>query len=191
MKTPPNPGEVRARGTGLGVSDLETIYDEYGDRVFRFLYGMTGETEMASDLVQETFLKLHQADKPEPGETPGAPLIFTVARNSAISRLRRRKLEERHMSTLPPEKLDALRGSTRAHDPSARVERAELHHALVRALSEVPELMRTTFLLSELEGLSYASRGEVMNCSPGTVASRKHHATRHLREHLRREGFGL
>ena len=55
----------------------------------------------------------------------------------------------------------------------------------------VPEKLRAVFLLSEGEGLSYAEIGQALGCSPGTVASRKHHAVKQLRRLMEEQGFAL
>ena len=63
--------------------------------------------------------------------------------------------------------------------------------ALDEALQELPEDQRSVFLLSEGEGMKYEQIAEVMDIPAGTVASRKHHAARALREDLERLGHAL
>jgi RNA polymerase sigma-70 factor (ECF subfamily) len=167
------------------------LVDAYLDRVYRFLLALVGDTEMARDLTQETFLRLQRGGPHPDPAGPGLAYVFATARNTAISHLRRRSLEERHLSPLPPEEIDALARPEPAQGPAAELERSEIRAALHDALAAVPEPLRATFLLSEVEGLSYAQIGSVMECPPGTVASRKHQAVQQLRRLLRRRGVEL
>lgn len=166
------------------AGQLADLADRYLDRIYRFLLSLTGDTEMARDLTQETFLKL--------GAVSGDPqpaYVFAVARNAAISRLRRRKLEDRHLQSQPGEVI--AENPTRANGPDRQLECKELRGALRRALQCISDDLRTTFLLSEIEGLSYAEIGGVLGCPAGTVASRKHNAVRQLRAHLKEAGHAL
>ena len=74
--------------------------------------------------------------------------------------------------------------------PDRALEAAEFRADLLSALGLLPEEQRSVFHLSEIEGLSYAEIAQVLKLSPGTIASRKHHAVRKLREQLRRRGHG-
>ena len=65
-----------------------------------------------------------------------------------------------------------------------------LRQDLLLTLSHLPEDQRTVFHLSEIEGLTYAEIATVLDVSPGTIASRKHHAVSKLRTALRRRGHG-
>lgn len=74
--------------------------------------------------------------------------------------------------------------------PDRALENRQLRDDLLAALSTLPEDQRSVFHLSEIEGLSYAEIAAILAVSPGTIASRKHHAVRRLREFLRRRGHG-
>jgi len=66
-----------------------------------------------------------------------------------------------------------------------------LKQALQIALGTLSEEHRTVFLLSEVEGLKYDQIAEVLDISPGTVASRKFKASRALRGEMERLGHEL
>ena len=95
------------------------LVDAYLDRVYRFLLALVGDTEMARDLTQETFLRLQRGGPHPDPAGPGLAYVFATARNTAISHLRRRSLEERHLSPLPPEEIDALARPEPAQGPAA------------------------------------------------------------------------
>lgn len=152
--------------------------------VQRYLRVLTGDAELARDLVQETFLKLNAH-----ADVAGSSLVFTIARCCALDHLRRRRVRNRFESPGSTTDLDAAPSSPKDM-PDRTVENGELGRALHAALAALPEDQRSVFHLSEIEGLTYAEIAAVLDISPGTVASRKHHAVRRMRDHLERRGHG-
>jgi RNA polymerase sigma-70 factor, ECF subfamily len=124
-------------------------------------------------------------------DSPSEAYVLTAARNTAVSWLRRRDLERRHVDVVPHEDLDPRGSRSTAAAPDRECERRELGAALDAALDDLPEDLRSVFHLSETEGLRYEQIAEVVGCPIGTVASRKHLAVRRLREHLKRSGHAL
>ena len=168
---------------------IQQLTDHYLDQVFRFLCAMINDRETAADLTQDTFLKLQ--DLPIGHELPGEAYVLATARNTAVSWLRRRKLERKHVEVLTHDDLNLQGKSSRAEAPDRLTESKELGAALDTALMSLPEDFRLVFHLSEVEGLSYAHIAEVMGCPAGTVASRKHLAVQRLRAHLKESGHAL
>jgi len=161
---------------------LARLATRHSAGVFRYLRSLVRDGEVARDLVQETFLRLREnADQAGPG------LVFTVARSCALDYLRRRKTHERVEVQLEDRTVPeaAARSSQR---PDHQLQDAEFRRDLLHALSLLSEEQRSVFHLSEIEGLSYGGIARILNVSPGTIASRKHHAVRKLREQLRRRG---
>jgi RNA polymerase sigma-70 factor (ECF subfamily) len=176
-------GRTRGNSESAGTSDLVRLH---ADRVFRFLAGLVRDRDTAADLTQETFLKLHRLVQRGERSDLSVAYVFTVARNTALSYFRRRTVERKHLENAA---VEAQAETT--EDPHRALERAQLRESVRSAVAELPEELRTVFLLSEIEGLAYAEIGRIVGCPEGTVASRKHHAVRRLRETLRRLGHAL
>lgn len=166
-----------------------TLVDDHLDRVFRFLTSLIRDREVAADLTQDTFLKLQNVV--ELGTVPSEAYILATARNIAISWIRRRDLERRHMDVLPAELLEPAVDPGQTVAPDQSFETRELRQGLEQAMAALPESLRSVFHLSEVEELTYAEIAEVVGCPEGTVASRKNLAVRKLREHLKRSGHAL
>jgi len=163
---------------------LAALADRYAAGVYRYLRSLVGDPETARDLVHDTFLKLrgHVRDA-------GAALVFTVARSCALDHLRRRRVRNAHETTAS----ESLLATTRApagDEPDRALANRELCEDLLAALALLSEDQRSVFHLSEIEGLTYAEIAAILAVSPGTIASRKHHAVRRLRDELRRRGHG-
>lgn len=168
---------------------IRKLTDRHLDGVFRFLLSLVRDREAAADLAQETFLRLHKSGSAD--DPPSTAYVLATARNTAVSWLRRRDLERRHIDVVPPEHLEPRGNPGGASAPDRAVESRELGEALDAALEALPEDLLSVFHLSEVEGLRYEQIAEVVGCPPGTVASRKHLAVRRLREHLKRSGHAL
>ncbi len=180
-RTPPSTDDAFAR---LVERDL--------DRIWRFLRALLRDPDLARDIAHETFLRLRAAldkGRARTGEDglPLAAYVFAAARNAALSHLRRRRTQRRHIVPMDPDGRDVPDASL----PDRDLDRAELRSALDAALATLDETHRAVFLLSEIEGLRYEEIAEVLDIPPGTVASRKHHAARKLRRELERTGHAL
>lgn len=179
------------RSTTADQAFIELV-DRYLERVYRYLRNLTRDEETARELAHETFLSLRPVV--DAGEPPSEAYVFTTARNAALSKWRRRQSEERKRAGASAEN-DQAGGTWLSDDaatsPTRKVERRELRLGLEEALSKLPEDQRSVFLLSEVEGLKYEKIAEVMGIPAGTVASRKHNATRALRAELERMGHAL
>jgi RNA polymerase sigma-70 factor (ECF subfamily) len=163
---------------------LAELARRHAEGVFRYLRSMVGDAETARELVQDTFLRVgKQAGEVGPG------LVFAAARSSAIDYLRRRRTRGGVEVTLD-ERVIAVVPAAESHRPDRDAELAELRADLLAALADLSEEQRTVFHLIEIEGLSYEQVARVLGIPPGTIASRKHHAVRKLREALRRCGHG-
>ena len=164
--------------------NLAALVESHAAGIFRYLRSMVGDADVARDLAQETFLKLHAH-----AGGAGAALVFTVARSCALDHLRRQRVRRGH-ETAAAEQLVSAAPAPESCRPDRDLENRQLRDDLLAALAILPEDQRSVFHLSEIEGLSYREIGVILEVSPGTIASRKHHAVRKLRESLRRRGHG-
>jgi len=129
---------------------------------------------MARDIVQDTFLKLWQADR---GELDGrlAPWLYRVCRNRAVDVLRK----DRRMTTLGNDALPMhaapASGETPANTSGARL--TDLMHTL-------PDRQQEVLRLKFHGGLSYRQIADVMGLSVGNVGFLLHTSIKALRDQL-------
>ena len=151
------------------VTDAETLFALYHDRLRRYLGRASGETELARDLTQEVFLRVSRVAIPVAPENQLAGWLFRIARNVAMDHHRQR--------TRQPE--EALRTIDRVTGASQ-----EATIALNQALSTLPDLDRDVFLMREMSGLSYDEIANACELTRDAVRNRIHRARLHLREIL-------
>jgi len=163
-----------ASGTTVAVGRLEDLYVRNAPAALRLAFFLTGDRELAQDLVQDAFVRiagrfgyLRQPDSFE------AYLRRTIV-NLFTSHLRRLRLERAEI---------AREKAERADDPPP-VDAVE-HDELVRALRHLPERQRAAVVLRFYEDLTEREAAEVMRCSPRAVNSLVSRAMVTLRDEMR------
>jgi RNA polymerase sigma-70 factor (ECF subfamily) len=139
---------------------FESLIRVYSRRVFAVAFAVVQDVPEAEDIVQDTFLKLHQGRTRDADNLPG--WLMTVARNAARDRLRRRRPQasEDEFHTLADD---------HAARPGVDLQRREYSERLRRALGSLPEEHRTALTLRYLEGLDYRSIALEMGVTDGAL----------------------
>lgn len=158
------------------------------DVVLRAAQMLTRSTAEAEDLAQETLLKAFRAiDQFTPGTNLRAWLM-TILRRTHVDRVRasaaRPTVSLDSLPVDPP--TPATTGPDRPadwHDPEAMLQQFS-DQAIIDALKELPDDMRWTLLLVDVEGLDLAEAAEVLGVAVGTVKSRSHRARAMLKARL-------
>lgn len=145
------------------MESCERLYRDNRERVLRFLLHLTGDVELARDLVQETFaryLSRYGRDSEQLG------LLFTIARNAGLDALRRRRT-----STLPErETADPRR------DPEHQlIDRQEMDRVLA-AIRRLDDTDRQLVALLATSTFSYREIGRLLDLSETNVKVRVHRA---------------
>ena len=149
------------------VTDAESLFAQYYDRLRRYLSGAAGEREAARDLTQEVFLRVSRTAIPTAPEDQLAGWLFKIARNVALDHHRqRRRRPETDLGSAPE-------GTKDAHQ--------EMALALKQALGTLTALDRDVFLLREVSGLSREEIATACELTPDAVRSRIHRARLELR----------
>jgi len=82
---------------------FQELYNRHSTKVFGYIVSKVQKHEVASEIFQEVFIKIHKS-KPLYNHTlPLLPWLFTITRNTITDYLRRLQKME---SSLPNEKLD-------------------------------------------------------------------------------------
>lgn len=169
-----------ARRLSLGdPAAFDELYDACADRLHHYLCLRLGSREDASDVLQETFLRLARSRSNLARVADPIAYTFVVARNEAARWLSR---TSRERSTWAG-RADLLFEEATCDDTNA-VERADqLAIALDRLEDELSEVIE----LKIYAGLTFAEVAHVTGLPPGTVATRYRRAISKLREIFVRE----
>ncbi len=153
----------------MGAQDFQTIWRGHRDEMIRALAISTGDVDLAQESVDEAFVRaLHRWHVVGDFERPQA-WIFRTARNHATSRFRRLRRDRRFAPSV-------------ARDE--HVDAAEPLTDLQRALTSLPEDLRTILVLRYQLDWSIETVADVLEISPGTVKSRTHRALEECRRRM-------
>jgi RNA polymerase sigma-70 factor (ECF subfamily) len=157
---------------------FEVLYWRYRDWVLGLAFRLTGDSDAALDVMQETFLYLL---KKFPGFRLTAQLktfLYPAVRNLSIAA---RRKAGRYQAT--PHELEQIE-MTVASEP-ARAATGDLE----AVLAHLPEEQREVLMLRFVDGLSLAEIARAMDIPLGTVKSRLHNALQTLRADQRTKNF--
>ncbi len=153
--------------TFFAIPDLEWIFEEHRQMVFRTAYYVTGNTADAEDAMQTVFLRLA-------GREPGAEAVGNMpgflhrsALNAARDLVRRRTRAYSHVPLEEAEESDAAAtGPMQERAHAAR----ETGDWLRRALARLDERAAEMFVLRFFEGKRNVEIAAMLETTPGTVA---------------------
>lgn len=134
-----------------------------------------GDVERARDVVQDTFLKLWQADRDEI-EPHLAQWLFTVSRNRALDVLRK----ERRMTALNGQ-LERTAAPPESSAPDRLIRADEGKRAALGLLDDLPEKESEAIRLKLQARLSYKEIAEVMGLTVSHVGVLIHNGLKSIR----------
>jgi len=167
------------------VRAFEPLVRRYEGRALGYAAALLGDDADAEDAVQEAFIRAHGSlDRLEAGSSFW-PWLRAIIRNLCLDRLgsAARRRERRW-----PEPGEGGPPLSRPPDELRSAARRELAEGIREAVKELSPEHREILVLREMDGFDYGEIARELEISPGTVASRLHHARRSLREILERRG---
>ncbi len=177
--------QIVARVLEGNTGAFSALVQRHHERVYRAVYSLIGDLDEADDLAQEAFIKAFRALRRFRGQSLFSTWLHRIAINCCLDYLKSK--HRRSFVSLDEyrENWDAPRiWMGRSENADVGVERRELQEILERALDNLSEEYRVTFVLREIEGLTYEEIAELLNCSIGTVKSRLFRGRAKLREIL-------
>ncbi|HUG53442.1 MAG TPA: RNA polymerase sigma factor, partial [Vicinamibacteria bacterium] len=129
------------------------LYDAHVTRIHRLIYRLAGETELARDLTQDTFIRAFDRLRQYRGAVPLGAWLRAIAISVTFNALRRRRRIGRHEVTL--EHATAVTGSAGSS--------AELKLRLASAIGSLPERLRVVFVMHDVEGFTHPEIAETLD----------------------------
>lgn len=157
------------------MSDIETLFRRYRDRVYRWAYALCGRHADAADICQEVFIRTLVRQPRLDGEAACRGWLRRVATTIAIDRWRAQR-----SGRVEPDAVESGGFSERADERAAAQETAE---RLRSALEQISEQQRLVLIAKEFDDRTFAEIAEELGIAVSTV---KTHYVRAL-EALRRE----
>lgn len=175
-------------------SAFKTLVGRYAEDLYQFVGRFVRNGALAEDVVQETFIQVHQSARGFDPNRKFRPWLFTIAANKARDSLRSRSRKREVSLTTGGGSADD--GDTMSvldftadtvESPHERMEAAELRVVVDGVISRMPDHLREVLVLGYYKRHPYKDIAEVLGIPLGTVKSRLHAAVTHFAAAYKRE----
>ncbi len=159
------------------------VFRQLAPRLRAFLHRLSGRHDIADDLAQETFLRMHRARGSFARGSSVLPWAYAIARNCFIDHARSKR-------RLPLADDDAacLKVATGPDASAEEIAVAKRSAELVESvLAQMTVARREAFVLLRYEGLTVEAAAQILGISEGAVKLRAFHAYELLRAALKEQ----
>jgi RNA polymerase sigma-70 factor (ECF subfamily) len=152
---------------------FELLLDRYQQKAFRLAYSIMRDSSAAEDVTQDAFVKMWHILPEYDGRASPSTLLYTIARNTALSALR----AATHRRTAS---LDcSCEGPAVSVDTVAQLETEQF-------VGRLPEAEQEVVRLFYLQDRNVDEVAQMLDMPIGTVKSHLHRARRRLAEWMKR-----
>lgn len=142
---------------------LTSLYQRHHPWLRTWLYRRLGCSEAAADLAQDTFLRVLARDRRTGSLKEPRAYLVTIAHGLSVDHMRRKRLEQallRAISELPQGEVPGPEIQCMVMETLIRID---------RLLSGLKPRVRSAFLMSRVEGMSYSEIARTMGVSLSSV----------------------
>ncbi len=168
---------------------VETLFRRYQRPLFQTALRVLGNTEDAEDALQDGLLSAYRNLKRFEGRSQFSTWLTRIVINAAL--MRRRSAKARPAVSLDePPREDELPAAERFADdgltPEQVFENTEIREMLSENLDQLSPLLRTAFVLREVQGYSTGEAAKKLGVTENTLKARLWRARHQLAERLGR-----
>ena len=172
--------EIMARYCRGDAGAFHRLYALLAPRLLAYLLGLLRDKAAAEDILQVTFLKLHEARSTYVLGANPIPWMYTIAHRTFLDEVRKRKRNRVQLTkdgALQAEPAADLTGVPveAGQDEAARPDPAVAAGALA-ALNQLPQNQRQALLLTKVHGRSTTEAAMIEGTTPGAIKQRAHRA---------------
>ncbi len=158
---------------------FQELVRAHQQKVFQLAYAFFGNREDALDIVQETFLRLHQKIGTYREGWPLHGWVLQIAKNICVDFFRRNAGRRKFEAGVDPEDLQI---PAEERDSARRT--SDLKDLLSRSIRLLADRQRTVFIMRHCQEYAVDDIARMLNISPGTVKSLHFKAVRNLKNRL-------
>jgi RNA polymerase sigma factor (sigma-70 family) len=160
------------------------LYQLLAPRVLGYLVSLVGDRALAEDLLQQTFLKVHQSRASYVRDANPTPWIYTIAHRTCLDELRKRKRAPVRLTSdgdLPREPLATITGQAESQLPDDEGAAARISLA---DLDGLPHNQKEALVLTKVHGHTVTQAAMIAGTTPGAIKLRAHRAYVTLRQRM-------
>ncbi|MCE5199386.1 MAG: sigma-70 family RNA polymerase sigma factor [Armatimonadota bacterium] len=168
---------------------FDELYNRYREDVFKFLYSLTWDRDVAEDYVQEVFLRLYTARNRYTPTAKFSTYLFQIAKNYYLYQRRGQKAQTKDLSLSYKDcsgfcPFENIRANERV-EPEVQLMEEYRRLNIRRAIGMLPEGQKLVFVMSHIRDMKYAEIAEILQIPEGTVKSRMFAAVNKLQSLLK------
>lgn len=172
---------------------------EYGDMLYRYAVPRVNDSDLAKDLVQDTFLAAWRNAENYKGEASEKNWLFTILKNKIIDHYR--KASTRLTDNLPESERGDDFFDDNGHwvaegapkewgiDYNSKIEKKEFYNILEKCKSRLKDIQNTVFSMKYLDGEDSEEICKALNITPSNYWVLLHRAKVQLRGCLEKNWF--
>ena len=154
------------------------VFRRYYSPMVRFCIRYVADSDIASEIVQDLFVKLWSNREKISFNTSFESYMLTSVSNSAITYINKERAHnEAHLRVFSEESDNT--------DPSETLQSNNLEESYRQILKDMPDKRREVFLASRYDGLKYAEIAEKLGISQKTVEAQMSAAIKQLKDGLK------
>ncbi|MGH9650567.1 MAG: RNA polymerase sigma factor, partial [Terriglobales bacterium] len=161
------------------------LVERHSRALFRLGHRMTGNTQDAEEVVQETFLRAFRRLDGFESRSSFKTWLFRIATNCSLDVIsRRRRAEEVPLYDPEREPVPELPLASQTPDPERAALSEEVGRRLAIAMRQLSPVERAAFVLRHFEGMSLEEIGNLLGLKRDNAKNSVFRAVRKIRRHL-------
>lgn len=154
--------------------DIQTLFENYHDEIFRYLWRLCHDSLLAQDLTQETFLKAFRGLAKLSPESNYRAWLYRIATHTQYDEWR--KQQRQPIAEMDLEWLSASDNLERDY------EQQELIRQLWEHVAQLPAKQQQVLILSRYQQLEHHEIAEILKMSSDSVRANLYQALKKLRQ---------
>ena len=160
----------------LNKTEFKQLFDKYFDTIRSFIFYRCGDTDAASDMAQDVFMKVWEK-REQLDSFNIKSLLYKIANDMVISNYRKSSTRMDYENSMTIQNDSPL-------SPEEELNFEELTSTYAKALEKMPETQRVVFLMSRNDELKYHEIAGCLDISVKAVEKRMSAALQFLRTEL-------
>jgi RNA polymerase sigma-70 factor, ECF subfamily len=176
------------RAQGGDRSAFDGLISRYEVKAFQYAFRLTRNSEEASDVVSDAFIRVYNAIGNFKGQSSFSTWLYRILTNCFLDIRKKAK---------PVSSLDVASQTGNGElerqiedtkpTPHEETERTEREESMERAVNKLPEYQRAMIVMYHVDMLTYEEISEALDLPIGTVKSRLNRARMTLRDLLQKD----
>ena len=175
--------EMRKENGGEGLKIFESLYREYYQKVYAFLYRLSADPDLAEDLTQETFLQAYKSFHKFRGDCEVFTWLAAIGKHVYFKYLKKRKLH------LDAANLELVAKSYMEGDvsPEEHIHKKDVEKAVRKVVDSIPPKYRDVVLLRIYAELPFSQIAQILKITESSAKVIYFRAKKMLMEELKHE----